>query len=465
MAILYEYQKPMYDLSSEFIKENYKDEDLLHEFKKYLDDVWAEYKEVQKEIYPNNWYYNLSDDERDEDISKKQPFIFFDGFKIKPKGYIGFIKFKNHEFNLYPKICKSEQDCNKINQLLFLWLQYSDNLLMPKIESDLSEIENCSFLEYLIFRFAKYTSDLLSISIYQHYEEITEDTSFLKGRLNFNQYIKNMWSGKAHKFNCTYDSFEINNKFNQIIKYTAKSLYNATNNRINQNHLYKIISALDEADDVVCSYETCQSVYINRFMEDFNIVLDFCKLFLKNSIIFDNSGENNNFTFLIKTDRLFEDFISNFAKENIKEEYTIEAQKESYLDENNKFKIKPDLIIAKENKIIKIIDIKYKQVSKYSDISNADIYQCITYAQSLGCNDIILLYPKYNEFNELESIIIPLPKEEKTKNINISFKFIDCCPCEKNLEEKILEQIKKVIIKESGINDDEKGTQPGQVLI
>ena len=349
MAILYEYQKPMYDLSSEFCKENNEDENLLCEFKKYLDDVWAEYKEVQKEIYPNTWYNNLSDDENDEDISKKQPFIFFDGFKIKPKGYVGFIKFKNHEFNLYPKICKDEQDCAKINKMLFLWLQYSDNILMPKFESDLSEIENCSFFEYLIFIFAKYTSDLLSTSIYQHYEEITEDTSFLKGRLNFNQYIKNMWSGKAHKFNCTYDSFEINNKFNQIIKYTAKSLYNATNNRINQNYLYKIISALDEADDVVCSYETCQSVYINRFMEDFNIVLNFCKLFLKNSVIFDNSGENNNFTFLIKTDRLFEDFISNFAKEKIKE-FTIEAQKESYLDKNNKFKIKPDLIIEKENR-------------------------------------------------------------------------------------------------------------------
>lgn len=457
MAILYEYQKPMYDLSSEFCKENNEDENLLCEFKKYLDDVWAEYKEVQKEIYPNTWYNNLSDDENDEDISKKQPFIFFDGFKIKPKGYIGFIKFKNHEFNLYPKICKDEQDCAKINKMLLLWLQYSDNLLTPKFESDLTEIEDCRFFEYLIFIFAKYTSDLLSTSIYQHYEEITEDTSFLKGRLNFNQYIKNMWSGKANKFNCTYDSFEINNKFNQIIKYMAKSLYNATNNTINQNYLYKIISALDEADDVVCSYETCKSVYINRFMEDFNIVLDFCKLFLKNSVIFDNSGKNNNFTFLIKTDRIFEDFISNFAKEKIKE-FTIEAQKESYLDKNNKFKIKPDLIIKDKNKIEKIIDIKYKQVSKYSDISNADIYQCVTYAQRLGCNEVVLLYPKYkgvdkptveNEINNekekaLKPIIIPLPKDKNTK-VNISFKFIDCCPCDGDYEEKIKQQIEGIV--------------------
>ena len=196
-------------------------------------------------------------------------------------------------------------------------------------------------------------------------------------------------------------------------------------------------------------------------MDDFNIVLDFCKLFLKNSVIFDNSGENNNFTFLIKTDRLFEDFISNFAKENIKEEYSIEAQKESYLDKNNKFKIKPDLIIEKENKIIKIIDIKYKQVSKYSDISNADIYQCITYAQRLGCNEVVLLYPKYKgddkstveeEINNesgkaLNPIIIPLPKDENTK-VNISFKFINCCPCAGDYEKTIKTQIENIIVKQ-----------------
>jgi len=244
--------------------------------------------------------------------------------------------------------------------------------------------------------------------------------------------------GKAHKFHCTYDSFEVNNKFNQIIKYVAKSLLDITNQDYNQKYLSDIIFKLDEVDDVVCTYNDCEKIYINRFMDDFTVVLDYCKLFLKNSITFNDSGEFNNFAFLFRTEVLFEDFISNFAAEKIVD-YNILAQKESSLDTKGRFHIRPDiLMLTKEdnNKPLKIIDIKYKDAKK-NGISQADIYQCVTYAVKLGCYDVTLLYPVFNGDSKEDNVTIRLAQADK--NVELKFKFIECCPCSSNIKIEDLE--------------------------
>ena len=395
----------------------------LKEFKQFLNEVWQKYKEEK----PTYWRENLYEDENDEAISKKQKFLFFQDGQVKSRNYVGYIKFKDFEFNLYPKICSQNNNKEKINNMLFLWLQYSNNNILPRIETNLSDYKNCDFIEILIYLFAKYTSDLLAISIYQHYEEISEETTFLKGKLNFTEYIKNIVCGKQHKFHCTYDSFEVNNKFNQIIKYVAKCLYGISKNTDNQNYLQDILYTLDDVDDVVCTAADCDSVYINRFMGEFNTVLDYCKLFLNNSITFNESGDFDNFAFLLRTEVLFEDFISNFAKEQFPN-ISITAQSQKKLDIKEHFHYRPDLIISDEDKkVIKVIDIKYKDINSYNNVSQVDIYQCISYTIKENCTNITLLYPNFNqEKNKLDSIEINtelLPNN----NIKISFVFIDCC--------------------------------------
>ena len=423
--------------------------DTLKEFKKFLDKVWQKYKEEK----PSYWRENLYDNETDEDIKKNQPFLFFDEERVKSRNYIGYIKFKEYKFNLYPKICSpqdSTENINykKINDMLRLWLEYSNNAILPKIETGLNEARDCDFIEILIYLFAKYTSDLLSISIFQHYEEINEETNFLKGKLNFNEYIRNCTCGKSHKFHCTYDSFEVNNKFNQIIKYVSKCLYEISNNNDNRNYLIDILHTLDEVDDVICTYNDCKSVYINRFMGDFNTVLDYCKLFLINSITFNESGEFDNFAFLLRTEVLFEDFISNFAEKNFPK-LKIKAQSQKDLDTKGKLHYRPDLIVEYEkNKII--IDIKYKDISNINQISYSDIYQCITYAIKEKCENIILLYPDFNKKKGLSPISIDTSEfcDRKDAKISISFCFVNCCDGNntEEIEKNLKEELEKIFI-------------------
>jgi 5-methylcytosine-specific restriction enzyme subunit McrC len=161
-------------------------------------------------------------------------------------------------------------------------------------------------------------------------------------------------------------------------------------------------------------------------MGDFNTVLDYCKLFLSNSITFNESGEFDNFAFLLKTEVLFEDFISNLSAKYFK---NIHAQVQEPLDDEENFYIRPDLIVGSKNKPTKIIDIKYKDVKGYSNVSQADIYQCVTYAMKKGCDNVTLLYPSFDNSNKnLENVVII--NTDKNTKITVSFKFIECCPPE-----------------------------------
>lgn len=416
--------------------------DVLKEFKHFLNNVWQKYKE-EKPAYWRECLF-VDENEYDDEIKKTQKFLIIQDGKVKSRNYVGYIKFKDFEFNLYPKICApkdnaelEEEGRERISTMLLLWLKYSNNVVLPKLDTELKACKDCDFIEILIYLFAKYTSDLLSVSIYQHYEEISEETTFLKGKLNFTEYIKNLASGKSHKFHCTYDSFEVNNKFNQIIKYVAKCLYEISGNQDTKNYLQDIIYTLDEVDDVVCTINDCESVYINRFMGDFNTVLDYCKLFLEHSITFNDGGDFNNFAFLLRTEVLFEDFISNISAKYFK---NIHAQVQEPLDDKAKFYIRPDLIVGDKNNLTRIIDVKYKDVNEYAKVSQADIYQCVTYAIKKHCNNVTLLYPNFGS-------IVKGIDQIQIENITISFKFIDCC-CSSDNDTKSLDKYEEYLKKQ-----------------
>ena len=425
---LFEYSKPMVNL------ENFGfNTKTVKEFKSFLDEIWQIYKREK----PRFWRENTSEDDIDEDIAIHQRFLYFDELKVKSRNYVGYIKYDDWEFKLYPKICPPSYNergdlvnKNQIIKTVLLWLNYSNDLILPNMLTGMEEIEDNDFIEILIRCFSKYTADLFSHSLYKHYVEVTEDTQFLKGKLNISDYIKNITLGKPHLFNCTYDSFELNNLFNKIVKFVSKSLLQITKNNQNKDYLSDIIKALDEVDDKYCTIQDCESVYINRFMGEFAVVLDYCKLFLNNSVSFIDGGNFENFAFLIRTETLFEDFITNFSQQNIPE-YKIVPQSKSYLDKSGVFGICPDLkIFDKKGKLIKVIDVKYKNVKSYDDITHSDIHQCVTYSKKLGCTDVVLLYPTFGENRKLEPIVID--------DINLSFKFIDNCTSPSSIETQII---------------------------
>lgn len=380
----------------------------------FLDEIWS--KREKNSFYSEN----------SENKIESQRFLqfFHKSNELKSNKYVGVIHFNGSKINLLPKIFfdsdKSYTDdaeeqivgINQIHNHILWWLSYCRKIKFPNYQATLGSSKS-DFFEVLIFLFSKYTRELLNSSIYQQYEEVNSELSFIKGRLNTNEYIsENLSKGKWHKLNCTYDAFVFDNEFNRIIKYVTTLLFNVTFNQENKKHLREILFILDEVSDERATAEQCSRISFNPMFGDFETVRDYCQLFLTNCVSFDYKNELKLFAFLLPMEYVFEDFIFGFIDKEL-ENVSAKAQRsDTYLDEGGSFNLKPDLWLKTDHKSL-IADSKYKIV--YSDeidpkkgISQNDLYQMLAYAVRFKVNEIILFYPntiKQGQEEEAELII------------------------------------------------------------
>ncbi|NDA63061.1 MAG: hypothetical protein EBX50_13630 [Chitinophagia bacterium] len=359
----------------------------------FLDEIW------------NSREKNSSYSENGNDKIESQRFLQFihKTNELKSNKYVGVIHYEGAKINLLPKIFYdgdkeySENEVNQIQNHILWWLSYCRKIKFPNYQASLGSTKS-DFFEVLIYLFSKYTRVLLNSSIYQQYEEVKRELSFIKGGLNTNEYInQNLSTGKWHKLNCSYDAFVFDNEFNRIIKYVTTLLFNVTGNQDNKKNLREILFILDEVSDERATAEQCSRISFNPMFGEFETVRDYCQLFLTNCVSFDYKNELKLFAFLLPMEYVFEDFIFGFIDKEL-EEVTAKAQRsDTYLDEDKTFNLKPDLWLKTEEKSL-IADTKYKIV--YSDekdpkkgISQNDLYQMLAYAIRFEVDEIILFYP------------------------------------------------------------------------
>ena len=409
----------------------------LFEFDKYeeLKDVdIRKLKEFLRETWnKRNIFSSYEEEEFDSDLEdlselKKQPFLIFNNQKIKARNYIGFIQFENTRINIYPKIFKEIDLNNKkifFDNILF-WLSYCSKIDFPFNEFNPNNQEFDDFLEIFIYLFSNYTEKILSEKPYSCYEEITEETTFLKGHLSIPEYIKeNLITGNWQNFYCTYEPFIYNNTFNKIVKYVSKILLNNTKNKNNIKKLENILFILDEVDNVTCNYQDCLKIKFNRLYEDLDLILNMCKMFLSNELINSDFDNNKNFCFLLPMEKIFEDFIYGFINKHFPEQKAQYQKSSQFLTDEKVFQLKPDIFLKKSNTII---DTKYKIRNLTEDIKKAgvlqsDMYQMVSYSLKYDSNNVIILYPSEhnsdNNSNQKKHFSISSPFFTDNRKINI----------------------------------------------
>ncbi|MFD2907194.1 McrC family protein [Flavobacterium ardleyense] len=396
MINLFEYKN-----KTAFPEENFEDLEM------FLDDIWNKREK--------SFYYN--EEENREEVQRFLQF-FHKTKELKSNKFVGVIHFQEQTINLLPKIFHhdkntTEDDVKVINAHVLWWLSYCRKLKFPNYLSGLNT-EKSDFFEILIYLYSKYTKELLNSSIFQRYVEVENELNFLKGRINFNTYInENLAKGRNHKVNCTYDSFEMDNPFNQCVKQVTKLLVSVSKDHQNKRNLNDILFLLDEASDVTITAEECKRMQFNPMFSSFETVRDYCVLFLENSISFNYKSDLKLFAFLLPMEYVFEDFIYGFIDKEIEGVNPKGQASGTYLDEAKNFGLKPDLILDLGFKKV-IADTKYKMV--YTDdldpkrgISQPDLYQMLAYAVRFGIQEIKLFYPNSvatNTINEVATITI-----------------------------------------------------------
>ncbi|WP_299781720.1 hypothetical protein [uncultured Formosa sp.] len=379
----------------------------------FLDDIWAK---REKSIY----YF----DEEDNRV-EQQRFIQFlhKTNTLKSNKYVGVIHFKGKTINLLPKIFYQGKDpqkheVNAINKHVLWWLSYCRKLKFPNYLSSLNS-EKADFFEILIYLFSKYTRELLNSSIYQKYNEVKAELSFVKGRIDFNAYLRdNLSKARNHKISCEFDAFDMDNDFNRGVKFVTKLLLSVNSSEStnpSKRFLRDILFILDDVKDVNVSSDKMKRMSFNPMFSSFETIRDYCVLFLDNSVSFNYKNDLKLFAFLLPMEYVFEDFIFGFIDKEIDSVKAKSQNTSTYLTNENTFLLKPDLYLEFDDRRI-IADTKYKIA--YTDdndpkkgISQTDLYQMLAYAVRFKINEIVLYYPNMLIKSEVGSSEINITDE------------------------------------------------------
>ena len=282
------------------------------------------------------------------------------------------------------------------------------------------EYRDFSFLDILIHLFASLTRDDLIYNKHQSYVEKEELLGTLRGRMDFGKYATNYHTGQAHVLPCVYDTLEIDNLYNRVIKFTSKLLLQNTDNEDINKALQEITWILDDVEDVFLTAMDCERVVVSPLNDNMKTILDYCKMFLSGMSFKADDNDLEIFTFLIPAEKLFEDFLFGYIKDAFQyEPGIVDIQSQGDQDGkqralatekdkddkvvNNSFRLKPDIYISKDSEDL-ILDSKYKVIytkeeaeeenRKKSGVSISDVYQMLAYTVKLNVKTCHLLYPR-----------------------------------------------------------------------
>ncbi len=323
---------------------------------------------------------------------------------IKARNYVGFVQWGKLRIEVYPKIFGSPPTPDRYFRHLLWWLSYCRRVRFPFSNLLADEQHITDFPEALITYFARFANQVVSSQPYSRYQEQTEAMTFLRGRLNTAEYVRqSLANGSAHQLVCDYEPFVYNNRLNQIIKYVARQLSQRSKFPETYHALGQVLFILDEVDDVPCTRSHCDGLVLNRFFEDYEVILDMCRFFLSESYLDLSHPDLQQFCFLVPMEYVFEDFLHGFIEQELGDLYEVEYQARGWLTDQKSFQIRNDLILkVKTTGKRLIIDTKYKPRYEYEEerkagIAQSDMYQMVSYALRRNCDHCLLLYPQRDD--------------------------------------------------------------------
>lgn len=402
----------------------------------------------------------------DSNSSSKQQFLTFSNKNcLSTKNYIGTIAYKGDQLNIFPKVFKLNKndystdhlDSKELLNNIVFWLKYCNKSTFPFLQFSANLDDSDNLKDLFISLYVRYVKIIIDKKIFFEYIDEIEDSSNIKGKFNYKDYIfKKKPRGIYTKFECKYSKYEYNNKTNQIIKFTCKQLYNISN-KSNKMMIRYILQKLEPVSLTPCTPKDCEILKFNIWNKDYEIIINMSKIFLLNKVSNFDFDYTQSFCFLFPAELLFEGFIGGVTKKVIEElNGTVKLQKsDKYLLDEIQFKnqlyretflMKHDIFIEINEKIY-ILDTKYKETLQFNtdprksileSIKQTDIYQICEYARIRKVEEVFLIYPKYKTDNK--ELLFP-----KGISGNIKINFIRIPFIIEQDQDKTINDIKEII--------------------
>lgn len=357
------------------------------------------------------------------------------------KNYVGLIQMKNNcQIQVLPKIefLNGEQDETK---KVFMRMLRSMKDFPSKVFSNANlKMERMNLYEIFINMYLQEVRQLVKRGIKSSYVGVEDNLNFYKGKLLVNEHIKRNMVHQE-RFYVRYDEYQVNRPENRLIKSTLLKLQNITSSVENSKAIRQLLTSFEMLPPSINFDKDFSQVVIDRNTKDYEMLMQWSKVFLKNKSFTTFSGTENARALLFPMEKVFEAYVAQSMKKVFsKYHWNVSTQdKGHYLfnklngENYRKFAIRPDLVVTRDDNSVVILDTKWKKLindrRKNYDISQADMYQMYTYSKKYGTSEIWLLYPVSTDMINQDTIIF-----DSGDGVIVSLYFVDVTHIEESME-------------------------------
>ncbi len=369
------------------------------------------------------------------------------GDTVTINNYVGLIQMKDgYQIQILPKISLSTLDEDNIQtkRIFIDMLRCMKEFKSKTFNLANLNISNMNIYEIFIAMYLDEVNTLVKKGLKSMYIQTEDNLMKLKGKIAIKNQIKLNFAHKE-KFYVEFEEFQINRAENKLIKSTLLKLLSISDSNKNKRTINRLLTNFELVSSSVNFDADFLGIKTDRSMKDYEQILKWSMIFLKNKSFTMFSGNSVSKALLFPMEKLFEAFVTNHVKKILTPKgYSVFIQDKGYylFDEpTNKFALRPDIVIKKNNKII-ILDTKWKEIHNTPrdnyGISQQDMYQMYAYSKKYEaneCNPIVwLLYPYNKTAKEIKELSF---KSEDGVIVNIYFIKLD------EIENNIIELEKK----------------------
>ena len=276
------------------------------------------------------------------------------GDTISLNSNVGIIELQSgFQIEILPKIVCDEEDggTRKTKQIFLNMLRCLKEFEGKAFADATLHADRMNLYEVFINMYLQETRKLVKCGLKSSYVQKEENLAFYKGKLCVGQHIR---SNLAHKerFYMRYDEYQVNRAENRLVKAVLLKLQKETKSIENSREIRQLLTSFELVDESVNYEKDFSLVSIGRDTRDYELLIQWAKVFLLNKSFTTFSGENTGKAILFPMERVFEAFVAKWLKsvfENIYPgEITVSVQDQGYylFDEPRRFRLRPDIVIT-----------------------------------------------------------------------------------------------------------------------
>lgn len=349
--------------------------------------------------------------------------------------FVGVIRAPNgFQIEVLPKVGKAIGGGHKeARQLLIEMLRCLGGFRHIQTDSAKLAATKMPLLDVFIGEFLRAVEHIIKRGLRSGYVLHQDNLFALRGKLHLTQHLRQNLCRKDRFFS-EYDEFSTNRPENRLLHTALRRTLQLTGSQTNQQLARELCFIFTDVPISRQITQDFQQVRLDRGMGYYADALAWAKLIIEEESPLTGIGQHAAPSLLFPMEVLFEVFVAKHLAKQLAQPFLLKTQLSSFClvrhQEQNWFRLKPDLVVREAIHNRLVLDTKWKLVdgnkangsNKYG-LAQADFYQLHAYGQSYldGKGNVVLIYPKTDAFDQ------PLPVFEFPKTSGLCLWVLPFC--------------------------------------